>query len=398
LIVEDDADTMKEVEDFMIRVIPDIVVLGGTLLMQIVAALWVLRRMASGTGRVTRRFVAGAMAGSVTLLAFGFLLRFNTIGRHFPGWFPGWGRGVVIAYALLSVVWIAIYVLTEPVVRSQHHPSRRRFLRTTRAALFAAPVAVLGYGTFIQRKHIQLREQKVVIPDLPMDLDGLRIVQLTDIHLGPFLARQELDHAVGMANETRAHVAVVTGDLISNARDPLDDCLQSLSALRAEAGTFGCMGNHEVYAQAQRHTERGAALLGMKFLRGEAVALRFGTDSLNLVGVDYQRARRPYLRRAAGLVNPSAYNVLLSHNPDVFRVAAGQGYGLTISGHTHGGQVRIEILQADLNVARFYTPYVDGLYRQGPSSIFVSRGIGTIGLPTRVGAPPEVALLHLCRT
>jgi len=98
------------------------------------------------------------------------------------------------------------------------------------------------------------------------------------------------------------------------------------------------------------------------------------------------------------MVEPGAFNVLLSHNPDVFPVAARQGYQLTIGGHTHGGQVRLEILHADLNVARFFTRYVDGLYRQGSSSIFVSRGIGTIAVPARFGAPPEVALLQLCRT
>jgi hypothetical protein len=78
-------------------------------------------------------------------------------------------------------------------------------------------------------------------------------------------------------------------------------------------------------------------------------------------------------------------------------MAARQGFDLTVSGHTHGGQVRVEILGADLNVARFFTPYVDGLYRWGAASIFVSRGLGTIGIPARLGAPPEVTLLRLCR-
>ena len=82
----------------------------------------------------------------------------------------------------------------------------------------------------------------------------------------------------------------------------------------------------------------------------------------------------------------------------MFPVAAAQGFDLTIAGHTHGGQVRIEILRQDLNVARFFTPYVDGLYQEGSSAIFVSRGIGTIGLPARLGAPPEVALIQLWRT
>jgi predicted MPP superfamily phosphohydrolase len=88
----------------------------------------------------------------------------------------------------------------------------------------------------------------------------------------------------------------------------------------------------------------------------------------------------------------------MSHNPDVFPVAAEQGWDLTFAGHTHGGQVKVEILGDDLNLARFFTPYVDGLYRNGSSAIFVTRGIGTIGLPARLGAPPEVALIRLCRT
>jgi predicted MPP superfamily phosphohydrolase len=207
-----------------------------------------------------------------------------------------------------------------------------------------------------------------------------------------------LDRAVAMANEARAHVALVTGDLISSPGDPLDDCLDSLQQLRADAGVFGCLGNHEIYARAEDYTAVQGARRGMNFLRKAAAPLKFGGAILNLAGVDYQQFRKPYLVGAEKLVQPGACNVLLSHNPDVFPVAARQGFQLTIAGHTHGGQVRVEILRQDLNIARFFTQYVDGVYREGASSIFVSRGIGTIGLPTRLGSAPEVALITLCRT
>jgi predicted MPP superfamily phosphohydrolase len=177
----------------------------------------------------------------------------------------------------------------------------------------------------------------------------------------------------------------------------MDDCLRALAALRAGAGVYGCLGNHEVFAGGEEHAERVGASFGLRFLRHAAAPLRFGNATLNLAGVDYQRTGRPYLRGAEELIVPGAVNLLLSHNPDVFPVAAGQGYALTVSGHTHGGQVRVEILGGDLNVARFYTPFVDGVYRQGAASLFVSRGLGTIGVPTRLGAPPEVALLRLSR-
>jgi len=251
---------------------------------------------------------------------------------------------------------------------------------------------------FVQRFQLSLREQNIAVQDLPRDLDGLRLVQLTDIHLSPFLSERELERAVAMANETRAHVALVTGDLITGPGDPLDACLNQLARLRADAGVFGCMGNHEIYTGSEAYVAFRGARLGIRFLRRAAAALRFGNAALNLAGVDYQRLNRPYLVGAEQLIQPGACNLLLSHNPDVFPVAVRQGYQLTVAGHTHGGQVRVEILRQDLNIARFFTPYVDGLYRQGSSSIFVSRGIGTIALPVRLGSPPEVALLRLCRT
>jgi len=98
------------------------------------------------------------------------------------------------------------------------------------------------------------------------------------------------------------------------------------------------------------------------------------------------------------MIVPGVLNVLLSHNPDVFPVAAAQGYDLTISGHTHGGQVDVEVLHEHLNVARYFTRYVRGLYQERKSSVYVSTGIGTIGAPVRLGAPPEVSLIRLCAT
>jgi hypothetical protein len=337
---------------------------------------------------------------SIALVVMGFLFRFERVLRYFPGSWPTWERGIAIAWVLLSVSWLTGFVILHFFSGGKaraHSPGRRNFLAVARTAFFAAPPAVLGYGVFIQRNQLVLREKKIEIPGLPTDLDGVRLVQLTDMHRSPFLSRAMLERAVAMANETRAHVALVTGDLITSSRDPMDECLQVLSRLRSDAGIYGCLGNHEVFVGGEDHAEREGARLGLRFLRHAAAPLRFGEATLNLAGVDYQRARRPYLVGAEKLIVPGATNVLLSHNPDVFPVAAGQGYSLTIAGHTHGGQVRVEILGDDLNVARFYTPYVDGVYREGDASIFVSRGIGTIGIPARIGAPPEVALIHLCR-
>jgi uncharacterized protein len=384
------------------RSLPDLALLALVLVAQAVGVYFLLRGPAAQSPLWIRRLIVAFGVVSGLILILGFLMMFARVSQYFTSWTGTWIRGSAMIWAMLSVLWmggwllwLALAAILEP---TAHEKSRRGFLQVTGAALFAAPLVVTGYGVFVQRLNIRMREQKIVIPNLAADLDGLRLVQLTDIHLSPFLSEKELAHAVAMANETRAHLALVTGDMISFHRDPLDACLKHLSGLRADAGIFGCLGNHEIYANAEDYATEQGARLGIRYLRMEAVRLKFGAAVMNLAGVDYQRFRKPYLQGAEKMVEPGMCNVLMSHNPDTFRKAAEQGWDLSVAGHTHGGQIRVEILREDLNVARFFTPFVDGLYTLGNRSIFVSRGIGTIGLPARIGAPPEVALLRLCRS
>jgi predicted MPP superfamily phosphohydrolase len=264
--------------------------------------------------------------------------------------------------------------------------------------MYAVPVMAAGFGVFIARTQFKLKEIGIPVRNLPADLDGLRIVQLSDIHLGPFLEERELDRVIDMANETRAHVAVVTGDIITSVDDLLTKCLERLTRLRAEAGVLGCLGNHEFVAECEVRAKREGALLDLDFLRGESRQLRFGSANLNIVGVDHQHRSHRYLTGVGALVRPGETNILLSHNPDVFPVAADLGFDVTLAGHTHGGQVTAEILSQHLNLARFLTPYVYGPYQRDSSSIYVTSGIGTVGIPARIGASPEVALIRLCAT
>jgi hypothetical protein len=162
--------------------------------------------------------------------------------NHLPGgtW-PVWTRGFSLTWMLMSVSWLLGFALVRGLARrgaADHSPSRRQFLKTAHTAALVAPPAVMG-TMFVQRNRIELREQIIAIPDLPAGLDGLRLAQVTDIHMGPFLSRRALEHAVAMANEAKPHIALVTGDLITNPGDPLDDCLEALAGLRAEAGVFG---------------------------------------------------------------------------------------------------------------------------------------------------------------
>src|SRR4029077_5948637 len=191
-------------------------------------------------------------------------------------------------------------------------------------------------------------------------------------------------------------------------------------------GTWGCNGNHEIYARAEQESAELFRKCGMKLLRHENAEVRWKGSALHLIGVPYQRQRDtegkhpPMLSGVESLVRRDVPNILLSHNPNSFRKAAELGIELSLAGHTHGGQVRVEILDHRWSPAEFLTPYVEGLYRRplfapsamddsevsdlrpistlqskGSSAIYVNRGLGTIGAPVRLGVPPEITLITL---
>jgi predicted MPP superfamily phosphohydrolase len=310
-------------------------------------------------------------------------------------WIKAGGFGWAIVSTATLILWLA---WTKLLAGHPFDTSRRQALLVVKTATLAAPAAVLGYGIVVGRRDIQLREVEIPVRNLPRDLHNLKLVQITDIHLGPFFEPRDLERAIAMANETRAHIALVTGDLVNARRDPLQQCLQILSRLKVDGPTLGCLGNHEIHAECELEAEELGRRVGIDFLRSAARTLQFGGARLNVAGVDYQRKFEPYLVGAETLAQPGIVNILLSHNPDVFPVAVAKGYDLTIAGHTHGGQITVEILGDTANFARFYTPYVYGRYEREGKNIYVSRGLGTVGVPARVGAPPEVSLIKLCAT
>jgi hypothetical protein len=367
---------------------------------------WVSRTLLRAAGRFAPGKARWAARAAVCLLFAAVVFCYGFTFFHFEGHPQLVGPvsallgAAALAYLVVGAVAAMVYAGRRAIRKhldADTNPGRRRALNLAGNLVMAGPFAVLAYGSLVQRTDFRVRELDVPMPGLPPDLDGLRILQLSDIHLSPFLSEAELARVIDAAVELAPHLAVVTGDLISSRGDPLDACIRQLARIKADAGVFGCLGNHERYAQVEDYAARAAAAVGIRFLRGHAQRLPFGKSVLNLAGVDYQSlaSRHQYLRQTGPLVVPGAFNVLLSHNPDVFPVAAGQGWNLTFSGHTHGGQVTVEILDQSINPARFFTPYVHGLYRLGAAAEYVTRGIGTIGFPARIGAPPEITLLRL---
>jgi uncharacterized protein len=312
-------------------------------------------------------------------------------------------------------------------------PSRRYFFKTATALAGAGPFLTAMYGFAAERLDYQVRRVEVPIPNLPAGLVGMKIVQISDIHLSSYMPRLQVRRAVNMANDLAADLALVTGDFITGAGDPIADCIDEVRGLHAPLGVWGCNGNHEIYARAEDTAQILFAAAGMKLLRQENAQLTFNGSAFNLIGVDYQRERTTggrrvqLLQQVEPLVRRDMPNILLSHNPNAFNRAAELGIELTLAGHTHGGQIQVEILDHRLSPARFITDYIAGLYHRPmfapapndraaagsafeashgslfPSrsvalaSIYVNRGLGTVGAPVRLGVPPEITLLTLRR-
>jgi uncharacterized protein len=311
-------------------------------------------------------------------------------------------------------------------------PGRRYFFRAATAAAGAAPFLGAMYGFAAERLNYQVRRVEIPLPNLPSALDGMQIVQVSDIHLSSYMSRAQVRRAVDMANELGADLAVVTGDLITGSGDPIADCIDEIRHLHAPLGILGCNGNHEIYARAEDDAAYLYKQAGMKLLRHQNAQITFKGASFNLIGVDYQRERtrngqrQQTLSNVEPLIRRDMPNILLSHNPNSFNRAAELGIELSLAGHTHGGQIQVEILDHRLSPARFITDYIAGLYQRplfapapneraaanasatrsfSPSlfastsvpmaHIYVNRGLGTVGAPVRLGVPPEITLIVL---
>ena len=413
-------------------------------------------RAKSATWRRVIRGALVALVAGVALAALAMVLRnvhgVVSRGSWWMAFFGFWLSSSIVSYLFIKTVAVVEWVWRRfrrgsPAVEQSDAPgsvlapvmagaaaqseqidhSRRYFFQAAGVIAGVIPFASAAYGFIEERFHFRIGEVEIAVANLPRALDGLRITQLSDIHIGAYMPVRQVRRAVGMANELKGDLTVVTGDFLTTRGDPLEDCIAELSKLHAPLGVWGCNGNHEIYARAETRSAELFHRYGMKLLRQENTELRWNGAALNLIGVDYQRQRDPDgnpARMLVGLeplVRRDVPNILLSHNPNSFPRAAELGVEISLAGHTHGGQVRVEILDREWSPAEFLTPYVAGLYSRpllSPSSlsddelgivrpasnpvspasqIYVNRGLGTIGAPVRLGVPPEITLITLRR-
>jgi uncharacterized protein len=240
----------------------------------------------------------------------------------------------------------------------------------------------------VERVEISLRR-------LPRELDGLRIVQLSDLHIGQTLGRAFLERVVARVNELAPDAVVITGDLVDGSVEDLERDVAPLSALTSKYGTFFVTGNHEYHAGAPEWCEH-LGKLRVRVLRNEHVALERNGQILHLAGIDdfeaahFDVGHRADLPRAVEGRDRSRPLILLAHQPKAVHEAVQHGVDLQLSGHTHGGQV-----WPFRWLLRAGQPAVDGLRKMGDTLLYVSRGTGHSGPPMRLGVPPEITELVL---
>lgn len=262
--------------------------------------------------------------------------------------------------------------------------------------------AAMAHGYTRGAWRVWINRVDVSMAGLPRALDGFRIAQLSDIHLGPFMSEKDVARHVERVNRLNADLVVLTGD-ITDGLDHAPRTFAALAGLRAPAGVIAILGNHDVGTGAKAVKRALAAYTEFTVLDDEVHVVEHRGARLWVIGLmdrglDWARGLRrcSVFERLHSTVPAGAPLVVLSHRPDLFPHAAELGCPLVLSGHTHGGQVGIPWLPGRVaTLARFMTRWPRGTYRIGGSVLHVNLGLGMTGQPVRVATPREITVVTL---
>jgi len=279
---------------------------------------------------------------------------------------------------------------------SAFHPTRRQFLQGLVATPLVAVAGVSAYARLVEPYSYWISETDIFIRDLPERFENFRITQLTDIHHSRILGIDEVRRVVALAQQTKPDMFVLTGDYTTTYRRFIEPCAEALAALSAPEGVWAVLGNHDHYTDPEL-TTRALQRQHISVMNNAHTTLQRGSDSLQLAGIDDWSWNAVDWPRAFDGLKPARPTILLSHQPTVLDLEQTQNVSLILSGHTHGGQVKLPFFGAPAHYATNDLKYVRGLFRRGATQLYVSSGTGVIGLPVRLGVRPEIAVLRLKR-
>ena len=329
------------------------------------------------------------------------------IAWQFLGWIF---CGLVTLYLLSKAVWrfgaLAVRKLRGPPTAEPPNRStaltRRQFLVRATYAYGAIGVGFSGYGIWSAERLPSVTRRTLFFPDLPAGLDGLKIAHLSDVHAGVNMSEDKMREIARQTNALGADLIVQTGDMIDISQSFIPDYVRAFRDLQAPLGVVTCLGNHDRYT-GEDAVIRGVKDAGQVFVKNGVHVLEHRGAQLALVGIDDPRNWRADdpqdddLEQALRISPPSreAFRILLAHRPGAFDGATPRGIPLTLAGHIHGGQFYLPVI--GWSPGRLITKYVMGHFQNGQSQLYVSRGIGVVGVPLRVFVPPEIGLFELRR-
>jgi predicted MPP superfamily phosphohydrolase len=278
--------------------------------------------------------------------------------------------------------------------------SRRKFLKLAAGSIASvglSGVAGSAYVTKIEPNAVNLTRLSFTLPHLSPSFDGLTIAQISDFHLGGWMSRDHMATIAQQVNALNPDVIAITGDFVERPIDPglADILIQSLQQFKARVSILGILGNHDHWSYAPRVIRNINAAKNVHLLMNESAVIQRGSDHLYIAGVDDIWEKKNDLTGALKQVPDQAPVILLAHEPDYADEIAKTGrIGLQLSGHTHGGQVRVPGVGA-LILPHLGQRYQAGLYRVNGMALYVNRGLGMIRPYVRLNCSPEVTLITL---
>lgn len=259
----------------------------------------------------------------------------------------------------------------------------------------ALALGALTYANQIEPNLIAVQEINVALRGLDPAFEGYRIAQISDIHMNGSMSRARLTRVVDLINQRTPDLVVVTGDFTTHQRTlDVEDLIAPLSAITARDGKIAILGNHDYRAAraAVRHALRAS---GLMLLKNAVHTLRRDAAALHIAGVESVTRHKARLDLVLDALPPTGAAILLAHEPDFAEVtAATKRFSLQLSGHSHGGQIRLPWL-TQFALPAFAQRYVAGMYRVGGMLLYVNRGLGTVGAPLRFNCPPEITIFRL---
>jgi len=310
----------------------------------------------------------------------------------------------LLVWAVASGLWAFRRWMREDPKRGPEDPSRRRFLQGSAATSLGAMALAGGAGIGSAYGDPEVTRLDIPLPYLPQGFDGLRIAHLTDLHAGPLVHLSLLRRWRAMAEREKPELLLFTGDFVDSLPQEIGPLLEAFRDFPAPLGRFAILGNHDYFSDPRPIWE-ALERSGIICLENRHAILERQGERLALFGLQDPMARNgrfqderfgpgPMPQDVALALPPDLWRMGMVHRPSNWDLAREAGAQFTLAGHTHGGQIN---LIPTLSSARILGDFTNGLYRQEGRTLYVSRGLGVVGIPLRIFAPPELAILTLRR-